>query len=281
MLSMFKREDPNQRFADTLAAEELPAFPALLWNILEQLRDPETSLDAIAERIALDPALAVKLLKTVNSAAFGLRSSVHSVSHAVALMGRRHVESVVLTLAVQKVLPSAPRPGFNATEYWRGAATRATLARNLATLICPRQTAFNFTAALLQNMAVPLLAHHGPADYGDILVASSLDGEDLSVMEGSQYGWNHAEVGAWMGERWAFPDNLTDAITNHHEDASSTLIESAPACLVARLDELEEEGMDWVVSVLRETFGIAEDLTVETIQHAREESDELARVILS
>jgi len=280
MISLFKRADPNKQFADTLATEELPAFPALLWNVLEQLRDAETSLDSIADRISLDPALAVKLLKTVNSAAFGLRSPVHSVSHAVALMGRRHVESIVLSLAVQKVLPHSPRPGFDSTAYWRGAATRATLARNLATLLCPRQTAFNFTAALLQDMAIPLLAHHGPGDYGDLLIAANSEGEDLRALEEAHYGWSHAEVGAWMGERWAFPDNLTSAITTHHETPSTDLVETAPACLVAGLDELED-GCDWVVSVLHETFGIAEDLTTETLLNARTESDELARVILS
>ena len=280
MISLFKRSNPHKRFAEELATHELPAFPALLWSVLEQLRDPETSLDVIAERIAVDPALAVKLLKTVNSAAVGRRSSVHSVSHAVALMGRRHVESVVLALAVQKVLPSAPRPGFNAEDYWRGAAGRAALARNLATLVCPRQTAFNFTAALLQNMAVPLLAHHGPDSYGDVLVAANQLGEELSALEARQFGWSHADVGAWMGEQWAFPEELPAAITHHHRTASADAVESAPACLVAELDDFGAEGADWLVSVLDETFAIPADLTTATLQAAREESDQLARVIL-
>ena len=279
MLSFLRRTDPHKAFADALAGKELPAFPALLWDVLERLRDPHSSLDGTAERISMDPGLSVKLLRTVNSAAYGLRSCVHSVSHAVALLGRRHVESIVLALAVQKALPEGPHQSFDATDYWRGASARATVARHVAQLVCPRQAGFNFTAALLQDMAVPLLAHHGPKNYTELLTAAREDGEDLLSLERAEFGWNHALVGAWMGGRWEFPDDLVLAITDHHEAPCPTSTDYAPARIVAGLEEVEGD-LDWLVSTMQDSFEVAPDVVRHAIQTARTEADDLARIIL-
>jgi c-di-GMP phosphodiesterase len=53
-------------------------------------------LEDLERAISLDPALSVRLLRFVNSAAFSLRSRVTSVRHAIALLGARTVRQWAL-----------------------------------------------------------------------------------------------------------------------------------------------------------------------------------------
>jgi len=115
-------------------------------------------MDKVAEQTVADPGLVVRVLKTVNSAAYGLRRSVDSMQHACSLMGRSHLESLVLSLPIREVLPDSPSPGFEAGRFWTTAFRRASLARLLAARFNPSRQAQCFTAGLLLDMAVPLLA---------------------------------------------------------------------------------------------------------------------------
>ena len=282
MLGLLKKNDAGGEVAEELSNFDLPPFPQVLWHVLELLRDPESSLISIGETIALDPGLTVKLLSTVNSAAFGLRQKVSSPNHAVSLLGRHQVECLVLGLATQRLLPDQSTQGFKPDEYWKGAAMRATLARSLAEGVCPNEAGFNFTAGLLQNMAIPILAHHGPEEYGETLQAAQSGNEDLENLEHEQYGWTHAEVGAAMGKRWSFPEELTANITDHHSSPTAGDSISGPSRLVAQISDLgSKEEFERLLSQMHEIYGVSSDVVNTAFDQALEEANELARILLS
>ncbi len=67
----FKRNtDPKKLLKNLLGDYQLPAFPDVVLKTLEKIRDPNTDAHAVADVLAKDPSLTVKVLKTVNSAAF-------------------------------------------------------------------------------------------------------------------------------------------------------------------------------------------------------------------
>ena len=63
----------------------------------------------VAYQLEGDPGLNVKVLKTVNSAAFGLSTRVSNLHHAVTLLGRSRLETIVLPQAVNNILPSVDK----------------------------------------------------------------------------------------------------------------------------------------------------------------------------
>lgn len=64
----------------------------LLLQLLSELHSPDVSPTSL-EKIALkDANLTYRILKVVNSAAMGLRREVHSVSHAIALLGMEEIK---------------------------------------------------------------------------------------------------------------------------------------------------------------------------------------------
>ena len=125
MLKLFARKDvdPQIQLKQLFDGYTLPTFPTIYLEALQQVRDPTSSAAALADVLALDPGLTVRLLGAVNSAAFGLRSPVKSVHHAVSMLGRGHIESMLISLATHSALPAEPCGGFEPHRFWRAAAS--------------------------------------------------------------------------------------------------------------------------------------------------------------
>ena len=104
MLGMLKRKKklacPD--LDEVLGGGSLPSFPSVVLAALEKIRDVDASLGEAADVMAADPGLTVRLIDTVNSAAFGLRHTVRSVQHAATLLGRSQVEAMLISLAVRE-----------------------------------------------------------------------------------------------------------------------------------------------------------------------------------
>jgi len=68
-------------------------------RLLNQLGAPEVSIHTIEQMVGSDPGLTMRLLRTANSSAHGVRHEVTSLHQAIVLLGPRRLRSwVVLTL---------------------------------------------------------------------------------------------------------------------------------------------------------------------------------------
>ena len=141
MFKLFSRAktDPETELKSILDGYELPTFPAVYMQALQQVRDTDSSASDLADVLSTDPGLTMRLLGTVNSAAYGLRSEIKSVHHAVSMLGRGHVESMLLSLASRSALPSRASAGFEPARFWKTAARRASTARALSACVNPSE----------------------------------------------------------------------------------------------------------------------------------------------
>ncbi len=281
MLSFFRKRklSPDQVLADSLGAFDLPQFPAAVMKTLKLLRDPDSSFPDIARSIEINPGLVIKVLRTVNSAAFGLKRRVETINQAVSMLGRSRLESLVVAMAVSRALPTAAAPGFDSARFWQAAARRASVARSLADILHPQSKSESFVAGLLQDMAIPLLATARSAQYGPVLEHwHRSPGDALESLEQRQFGWTHTTVGASMAGRWELPDQLVTAIGAHHEGEVDEAVGPAVR-LVGPIRETEENpGIDSLVEACRSEFGLNPDTTVRNVEEALSQASELARM---
>jgi len=179
---------------------ELPTFPHVIADALGRLGDPDVAMSEVAAVLELDPGMSVKLLKLTNSAGFGMRNPVDSLHKAVTMLGRNQVESILIGSAARASVPTPRSPIFNTARFWRTAASRAIVATSISAIVEPTRRSETFTAALLQDMAMPVLVDH--IDGYDLLLKQWHGGEiaDLAIAEQDQFGWDHASV---SGRRWA------------------------------------------------------------------------------
>jgi HD-like signal output (HDOD) protein len=214
---MSKPEFPAVDLEKVLAVEHLPAMPQTAIRLLEMSADPSQGPAEFALPIEADPGLTVQVLRFVNSSFFGFRDQISSVKRAITMVGMRTVKNFVLWSAVFSMIPN-PRCGlFDLKGLWQDSLRRALFARTLSRLLGLSEAEETFAAALLQDMAVPLLAKEVPDAYAKLFDARqrSHNRVRLSQLETYAFGWHHATAAGIAARQWHLPETLSALVEDH------------------------------------------------------------------
>ncbi len=281
MFSFFQRKtSPKANLKKVLKGYELPSFPAVVMQILQKIRSPYSSASDIAHTLALDPGISVKVLRIANSAAFSPTKKVNNLTQAIALIGISQLESLVLGVGVAKGMPKQACQWHDPGEFWLASARRAVLASELAKFICPAKESECFTAAFLQDLALPFLACHRPDEYDPIFQKWHVEGGDLVEIEQKAVDWDHTEVASWICAEWGMPENIAAAIRGHHGAEAGEYEAMGPVRLVSILREEELNcGVDDLIKTAVNDYGLDEKTLNDIIDPAFEKAGEIARLI--
>jgi HD-like signal output (HDOD) protein len=150
---------------------KLPGLPATYFEVIKKAESPDSSVEAIAEVIARDPALTARLLQMVNSPACGLAEKITSPGDAVSMLGVETVKSLVLCL--QLFAQSAPAEGASLSldQLWHDSFLVAKLAAKVV-LRCigsERMASEAYTAGLLHNIGQIVLATNLSREYSSVV----------------------------------------------------------------------------------------------------------------
>jgi len=198
-----------------LTATQLAALPQSAIRLLELARDTCFGPADYAVPIEADPGLTGQVLKFVNSSYFGFSRKISSVKAGISLVGVRTIKNFVLWNAVFSLVPN-PRCGtFDLKGLWQDSLRRALFARAVAKLLGLKSTEEVFTAALLQDMAVPLLAKEFTQAYAKLLKARNEGRRRLSNLENEAFGWTHGQAAGLLVRAWNLPEEFAVLIEEH------------------------------------------------------------------
>jgi len=189
-------------------------------QLLERNADPDCELEEIVNIVRCDAALTAKVLKTVNSAAFGLVTTVESVDRAIYYLGSWLVAGLAIVDSAAQMMQK-PLVGYEGESgtLWRHDLFTAFAAREIAGLgidEIPTQTAF--TAGLLHDIGKALVSEHLKGTAGQVLKSIEAgDSEDYLAAERELLGADHAEVGFEVAKVWGLPPVLQQVIRHHHQ----------------------------------------------------------------
>jgi len=110
---------------EIVKGKRAPANQQAVMHLLSRVNDPECTRDELARLISDEVSLSFRLLKTLNSAAFGLAREVQTIEHALLLLGEARLRQWVSMLVVSRV-PKKP------AELSRLALVRAHMCEQLA-----------------------------------------------------------------------------------------------------------------------------------------------------
>lgn len=261
MFKLFKRQkkDPQEIIKELFADAELPSFPSAIMEVLATLRNPDSTPKELIQKVECDPGLSVKVLRTVNSAAFGLTSSIDHIGHAVSLLGRARLESVVLSIAVNKSFSGMKWEGFDYKQYWFTAAKRACLSSQIALTLHPTTEMECFTEGLLLDMGVLLLFMQKKKEYVDIYAKWQTEPVSLSELEYEVFGYDHAEVGASVARTWNLPGSLISALENHHNPETAEQLKPATRLVSLMKDHAVDDGTDLILDAAVNQYHMEEE----------------------
>lgn len=228
---------------EVLHSEVLPALPHSAISILQLSQQANCGPADFAKPIEADPGLMGQVLKFVNSSYFGFSREIMSVQQALTLVGTRAITNFVLWNAVFSVIPNPKFGPFDLKSLWQDSLRRALFARVLGRQLALANAEDLFAAALLQDMAIPLLLKELPAEYEELVRRRADEGRRLSGLEQELFGWDHAQAAALLAERWRLPEEFVTLIARHtqlaelltqgksgHAAACVALASLLPAC---------------------------------------------------
>jgi len=85
--------------------KDIPTLPTIVFELNKHLRDPNTSIKTVCDTIEKDQAIALKILKLVNSAFYGFKSKISDLRNAVVLLGYNAVRNAIVSLSVINSFP--------------------------------------------------------------------------------------------------------------------------------------------------------------------------------
>lgn len=218
---------------EILACPRLPSLPVIALEVIELTSDANVSMDALADKIQCDQALAAKIVRTVNSSFYGLRQPCGSVRKALVLLGLGPVKTLALGFSLISGMDGLGQK-FDWVGYWRRGLYSALAARSLAEASGHEQVADeSFLAALMQDIGMVAMYEALGASYEEVLVQSGGDHRQLLRREIEAFEISHADVGALLAQRWRMPQQLVVPIKYHEKPTAAPGETSSIARLVS------------------------------------------------
>ena len=201
---------------ELLKAERLPSLPHVVARLLRRGREPEPPTRALDLIVRADPAAAARVLKFANGTYFGRKWPMMSVEHASPLLGMTVVRSLALTLSLRSGSLGTGVIADAFHEYWRESINQAAAASRLGTCAGTAADADLYFAGLLLDLGRLVLLDAVPQEYAAASSQARRTGTPLSIVERERFGFDHAELGARLIQRWNFPPALVEATRLHH-----------------------------------------------------------------
>jgi len=206
------------------AIEKVPLLSANAQRLLQVTTVADHDLGDVIDILRCDATLTARLLRVVNSAAYGLLTPITSIDRAVSYLGERMVTCIALGDSAGTLL-NKPMGGYQAEagELWRHDLFSAFAAREVARYGRDELAVdLAFTAGLLHDIGKAIISDFlngtaeelvGAVDAGT--VANYLSGERKLL------GLDHAEIGLELAKSWNLPGALRAAIACHHQPAAA------------------------------------------------------------
>jgi putative nucleotidyltransferase with HDIG domain len=191
--------------------KDLVTLPEVALRIARMVDDPTSSANDIGREISLDAALTSRLLRIVNSPAFGQAGKIATVSRAIT------VRDLTVGITAIHTFDGIGNELVTMESFWRHSVLCAVAAGEIAAARGRDESAF--VAGLLHDIGKLVLFSRAPEPERRALLMSvdSIDDEELFMCEREVLGFDHAAVGLALARLWAMPLLLQECIAFHHE----------------------------------------------------------------
>lgn len=196
---------------------DLPAMPDLAFKVMRMVEDPQTSAADVARVLSADQAMTARLLKLANSAFYGASRRIATVTEAVVLLGMRTVRNMTLALKCQDLLITAlPGYAMQQGDLWRHSFCCAYAAQCLAKRTGYRVVEEAFVGGLLHDIGKVIINVYMQAEFSAIADLATAEHVAFVEAERAVLGFDHAEAGARVLEKWHLPPTLIECVRYHH-----------------------------------------------------------------
>ena len=201
----------------------IPSMPNLYLKLLGELEKEIISIENVSKIIASDIGMSVKILQIVNSHFFGVKKGITNIEEAVKILGLDVIKSLVLSLNIFDKFNQELISEFSIKELLDHSVFCAKIAKQIAIFEKKDNIFINnsFLAGMLHDIGILILAANLPEKIKEIYKIVNEEKMIFSTAEKKVLNATHSEVGAYLTKLWGLPDDITDAISFHHNPLAS------------------------------------------------------------
>jgi len=196
-----------------MAAGDLPAMPVVAAKVMQLVEDERATADELAKIVASDPAVAARVMKISNSPLYGCQRQTQTLPGAIMLMGFNTLKSIVVVAYLKDVFKPV---GLMEKMLWEHAFGAGLAARIIAADIRQVNPEEAFLAGLMHDIGKLIMYNQDKAKFQKVVERYYNEDIWFEVAEKEVYPFTHAEVGGCVLKKWNFPDELTEAVLQHH-----------------------------------------------------------------
>lgn len=206
------------------AIMEVPLLSPSASQLLQLSASNDHDISEVVDIVKCDAALTARVLKIVNSVAYGLVHEVTTIERAVSYLGDRMVAGIALgdsaSALFHKELEGYDGPK---SELWNHDLRTAIASREVAKQSKqPLNPDLAFTAGILHAVGKAILSDFLQQTAHDVLASiDSLETSDYLAGERKLLGIDHTEAGYELAKNWMLPESLQVAIRYHHRPADA------------------------------------------------------------
>jgi len=180
--------------------KNIPKLPKCAGSLSAKLLDDNISAKEITESVQEEPALAAAILKTVNSAYYGLTEKISSLHHAILYLGLNTVYQLILENSIKNIMPQDD-------EY-----EKIRLHSYMISLIAGEIASHCHKSKPLVNITVGIL--HDVGKIVILLLKKKYPNikELINMIDDSK-------VGACLLSNWEFPKNIVRIVECQYDPA--------------------------------------------------------------
>lgn len=206
---------PFELPADILQAESMPSLPLVAMDVMALAGKDDVDVKELAEVIARDPGLSLKLLKLANSPMFNMDGKVSTIRGASMVLGIRSVSLLALSFSLVGSLEGdRPWSNFDYDNFWKRSLTCAALARRFSERA--RQTKLSdeaFLCGLISHIGGLVIGQCLPHEYSKYGIVSPT--KDMNwpnhTDEIQVLGFSQSDVLLTLLGTWSLPPRICTA----------------------------------------------------------------------
>lgn len=203
----------------------VPMLSASASRLLQITTNPDHDLHEVVSLVKTDANLTARVLKVINSAAFGMLNKITSIDRAVSFLGERVIVSIAIgdcagNLLEKELVGYAAASG----DLWKHDLRAAIAAREVVTQgKAEIRSELAFTAGLLHDIGKALISDYlqGTAPEAIELLTAE-DSFDYLEAEKKLIGFDHTIAGYELAKYWQLPEELIEVIRFHHEPGQAS-----------------------------------------------------------
>lgn len=236
---------------------KVPQIPEVVRLIINQLNDPSVEMLNIAKNVEKEQVIALKILRLVNSAHFGLSRKVGSIEDATVMLGISQLKTLVIASGLVSAVPALDN--FDLKQFWNNSFRIASYAKWFAEQ-GKLSADIAYTAGLIGNLG-HILIHMGlPSEANEIEQHVQAGKTSRTEIEKNRLAFTSQTVCAELCRRWKFSDELIDTIEQSDEPLAKA--NAKPLAYAVFLARFVNDRQNWG----QNEEEIANDLPVQALE---------------